>query len=263
VEVLDLNNPVNLCLPPPSFPFPISGAVAEHVNGKLLVCGGFSGDYLSSCFSLTDGEWAVETSMELNTNRAFSKASLVGNDWIVAGGLYSSFDISETAEHLNDDIWMEDLTLPSNFVSHCQVTVNSSYVFLSGGTESLRTYLLNWDTKEWERLDPFPGNIQTGITCGKVTLADGNEEVVAIWRGETFIFSMETLQWRNGPSFEAFSDTSTVQVGNSFMAVGGEGSIGVYYFNPESYEFEPFGRELLFERGDAILALVPNEIANC
>jgi len=263
IEVLDLTNPLRVCLPPPNLPTPLYGQVVDYIDGKVMVCGGYSGEYELSCYAYDGLTWVEETSMELNMRRRYSRASRVAEEWIVTGGSSSLPEVRETYEYLSEDTWIQgENLLPSEYSSHCQVTVDSSYIFLTGGGEG-RTFLIDWNTKEEQELKAFPGNHEAGISCGKVTLDDGTEEVVTVEGGESYIFSMDTLLWRPGPAFGTQSLISTVQIGNTFLAVGGDRSGQVYIFNPTTFEFENTGHRLLNQRAAAGLALVPAELVNC
>jgi len=45
--------------------------------------------------------------------------------------------------------------LPSGTSMHCQVTVHSTYVFITGGYAN--TYLFNWEERQWSNMENNPG----------------------------------------------------------------------------------------------------------
>ncbi len=87
--------------------------------------------------------------------------------------------------------------LPVGMRIHCQITLNSSHIFISDTLNSRNTYLLDWEDNTWHQVES-PLNLYTGGPCGLVTSQSGGKEVVAVSDGVSEIFSVDTLSWRQG-----------------------------------------------------------------
>ncbi len=91
--------------------------------------------------------------------------------------------------------------MPISTRFHCQVTLNSTHIFMSDVASTGNTYLLDWDKQEWTQLDATTDDVYNYGPCGLVTTEDRGQEVVVTAGGKTGIFSVEALQWRTGHFF--------------------------------------------------------------
>ena len=87
--------------------------------------------------------------------------------------------------------------LPVPMSSHCQVTINSTHIFVADIWNTLNVYLLNWETKEWEHLPVLTRRYNVG-TCGVYMSEDNGMEIVIVGDGTSDIYTVDTLVWREG-----------------------------------------------------------------
>jgi len=115
--------------------------------------------------------------------------------------------------------------LPEDKQEHCQVTIGDDQVFVTAGLGDTRfsvesggdTFILDWNTRTWKELEPFPEILMNGAACG---LANNEIVVAANWKW--FIFPLDDLTWRRGPALPAnVEDLVYAQIGDTFVAVGG------------------------------------------
>ena len=80
-------------------------------------------------------------------------------------------------------------------------------------------------------------------------------------KSSSLILDLETLAWRNGPSFSSTVDTSYgAQFGNTFVVV--ENS-GIYEFDPENEAWITRPETLSSSRADVTAIFVKDNIVSC
>merc|ERR1711892_389549 len=129
------------CTPPP-FPHGEYYAYVGRLSpdGPLLCGGDHSGVRQSSCYLLgKDGSW-VTTSSQMSVERAHPAAAQLGETWWVTGGYGQFSNTLSSTEVLTGNTWLSSTPLPTKAWGHCMVQINSSHVFIAGGTGNSGDY---------------------------------------------------------------------------------------------------------------------------
>jgi len=204
------------------------------------------------------------------TPKAHFASSLVGQDWIITGGVPS---LSPSVQVFDKNVFQAIEQLSVNMtLDHCQVTIDDETIFLASGEE---VFLYNFVTEEIEILNTIPSdNVgDFGVDCGFVINAVGEKEIVAIPFNdkETAIFSMSSKEWRLGPSRPGLV-VLPIQLEDTFAIIGGDSSpdeygqnaeSNVYLFNTTTYQLDLLEQELIDKRQDTIAVAVPDEFVTC
>ena len=119
-------------------PFPIKLSYAVGINGTI--CGGESptnfGDYriLSSCWHLNpNGTWT--SGKDMLEARAWFSINKVDDEMFVIGGDESSPVCVEKYSLSKDEYLPCFEHAPAMLNDHCTVTLNTSYIFVTGGVQ--------------------------------------------------------------------------------------------------------------------------------
>ena len=157
---------------------------------------------------------------------------------------------------------------------HCAVRVNTTHLFVAGGTASDSTihaaaFLHDWAADTWTRL-PDMAEPRAEHACGlasdpeRIVVVGGvSEENVQLER--TLIFDLAAMAWRQGPEIPArgfLTYSQSLPYGDSFVLVGGYGyesrqALGaIWRFKPETEQFVTLRERLARPRaGHAVVAL--------
>jgi len=150
---------------------------------------------------------------------------------------------------------------------HCQLTINSTHVFLTSGLET-ETLLLNWETQEYTNLFHIP-TAREHPACGVLNNEEYGLEVLVAAQRSSFIYSFRDLLWREGPKLPVnLSDLAYAPTSDGFLAVAGEDLRGryttlIYRFDETVYEW--YLEEAHLEEGRSFAAAValPEDFAPC
>jgi len=165
--------------------FGIYGHTAVYLDGKVMSCGG-SGISTqvgtNKCFQLSSAlnKWTEMASLPMVT--LGGKSSVIDGKWFITGG-QNFVDLAQMVRTFlyEDGIFVPGPSMPSGKKDHCQLTVNSTHVFVTAGeglTDYLNlrdTYLLDWPNQNWITLDdlPYTGlGDQVSGTCGLLNHPD-------------------------------------------------------------------------------------------
>ena len=144
VELVDPFNANSKCKKPPQFPQQRYYMVSNFVNGAPTVCGGYSNNTFANvtmeevCFRLMNksNTWEFKNSPSLHYPRVYAAGAVVNGSWWITGGYhwyYPSF-ISSDILRPNVTSFISAANLPERMMDHCMATINSSHVFLAGGS---------------------------------------------------------------------------------------------------------------------------------
>ena len=133
VEIIDVGEK-NLKCTMPDFPRKFYAASAAIIEEQMVICGGYSNGFQSSChlFNQTTLQWQKITS--LTTSRGwFGMAKLNGG--LIAVGGYHGSDYLKTTEILTtaSSTWSRSSELPVTIEQHCVVRLNNDTVMAIGG----------------------------------------------------------------------------------------------------------------------------------
>ena len=119
-------------------PFPMKLSYAVGINGTI--CGGESptnfGDYriLSSCWHLNpNGTWT--SGKDMVEARSYFSINKVDDEMFVIGGDTPSTACVEKYSLSKDEYWLCSPHSPRHLNNHCAVTLNTSYIFITGGSQ--------------------------------------------------------------------------------------------------------------------------------
>ena len=164
VEMIDPYNTESRCKKIAEFPQQRYFMVANFINGEPIICGGYSNNTFANltseeiCFRLdnTTKQWESHHSPSLHYPRAYAAGALVDSrSWWVTGGYHWYFPSFTSSDILTpkNPTFMPSFELPEQMMNHCMAAVNSTHVFLAGGSygtgqqgmisQVARLYLLN------------------------------------------------------------------------------------------------------------------------
>jgi len=161
--------------------------------------------------------------------------------------------------------------LPSEKEGHCQVTLNSTHFFITGGGyDDVDTYIFNYGSLEWNNQQKLP-EIMASAACGLVLNENGEQEIVIAKDFSTFVFSMANSEWREGPLLpQSFTNGASVQLRDTFLIVGGRNSVDdtimntIYKFDNIDFEWVRLeDADLEIARMDAAAVAIPADFFNC
>ncbi len=213
VELLALeNDPRNCFNDLPNFPLALHGATGAFVDGEVRVCGGYDGTYFNECydFNPSDGSW--DDGEPMLEERYEAASSVIGGEWFITGGRvctyirYTILKFSCLFKQLCDvylkdsrgdlpttEIWDGDSfrsgpSLPVSMAYHCQVTLNSTHVFLADTLDTRFTYILDWRDFTYVQMESLYISFTTG-PCGLATSDSKGQEIVVSADGLSVIFT--------------------------------------------------------------------------
>ena len=107
----------------PEYPIEVSYAAGSHwKDGKLSICGGWTGSTrINNCYLLDNGQWKANIN-NLKTGRSRHAASNIGNNIMFSGGYNGSQRLSSTEIMHHDGKITSGPNLPKARSRHCQVS---------------------------------------------------------------------------------------------------------------------------------------------
>jgi hypothetical protein len=160
-EIVDLNNPTNVCQPKFWADYPLDKVYAASggllTNNNALICGGRTGSgRLDDCFSI--GIYSIPHGIKktatLTQPRWFASSVVLNSTtlWLTGGYLGSGHTKSTEFVQLTGTTPGPDL--PLEVAYHCLVSLNDTTALLIGGqlqdgTSSKFTWFYNTDHKTW------------------------------------------------------------------------------------------------------------------
>jgi len=267
VDVIDGAESGKTCSPVPNYPVVDSDHTAAFYNGRVHSCG------QEGCFTL--GKDLVWQLMEpLPVGRTSAQSSVVkGMWWITGGDTYDYKTLNSTV--LFDGIsFSEGPKMPTPKSGHCQVNVNDTHIFFTGGFTTPESYLFNWETQEWITLATVPRSTTEAI-CGLLNNASHGLEILYAFTTNadryTYIYNFEDDEWREGSIMpEILWDSSSVQLEDGVVSLGGRLNIAtlrkydlIFKFREDTYEWETFDQHLIAERDSFPSVAVPDDFLDC
>jgi len=272
IELIDLSDKLQTCSIVPNYPLNAEFITTTYYKGKIVACGGGDPPNTDKCFELASDltEW-VEVASIPSGNRAVMASSIIDNKWLISGGWNGGIIFESTFFYDGKDIF-DGPVMPSYKFGHCQITLNSTHVFLaSGGEENAKTFLLNWTTQKYSVLDSVPIN-RPAVTCGLLNNPTYGPEILVADGLYGSFFSLTTFTWRDGPKVpgETLYATSATAP-NGFLVIGGmyfnsttfEYYDSVYKFDEYSYEWSLEKQHLQEPRRAPAAVAVPDSFLQC
>jgi len=145
----------------------LNGAVAAMVNGYLLVCGGYDGqwDNLADCYALIDSSWVERESLKTERSLAAGSLDHLGR-FVVTGGEDNFLDHLATTEVLETTgEWVAGIPLPSPRKMHCQVTTSMGIMSIGG---------FNYEERDLDSVLLLPQNGTAWITLPSMSKPRGS-----------------------------------------------------------------------------------------
>ena len=215
------------------------GTVGTFINGAPLICGGYDTTYWersSRCLKYENDSW-MEAG-QLRQERKHAAATMLYNgSWVVTGGVDNEDDLDTIEVYTpGQGFTVSDITLPEKTSGHNILTLNETHLFLIDGSY---TYILDMESGNWTEMARSSNSFWYSF-AGVIVRSNGEKEVVVAVGQHTEIFSLKSNSWRDSTPLPNRSTNygSSVQYGNTFLAVGGSGSNAVYMFNPEDDKWE-------------------------
>ncbi len=277
----------------PKYPVSAYGATASFYREHIVVCGGTIMEdretqvttETDSChkFNFLDNVWADFGQMLISASNA--KSGVMNDLLWITGGTSASQTQSDTQYFVEDQNGFTfGQQMPIHAQKHCFVQINSTHVFLSdisGSSPSpnqFSTFLINWETREYQSLDQVP-NQRILAGCGLTWTEEKGIEIVVVGNkeeddedGTCDIFSLSTMSWREGPVMEhnAFG-AAIVPLGNSFVMTGGKRrqsnsgnySDAVIRYDAEKEMFYELNVTLGIARAFHMALSIPDDKFNC
>ena len=178
--------------------------------------------------------------------------------WWAAGDDSLPGDISSEI-FIADQGWQNHISTPPIYEGGCNLQLNESHYFLTGGWTSTRAYIIDITNGDYQAIAPTSQE-RVLAGCGVVTLEDGRKEVVItgggyrIFSETTEIFSLDAMEWRWGPDFPVRNyGMASVQAGSTFYVLGGCNNYycdiayhHVYKYNPVNETWDQMPQTLTF-----------------
>ncbi len=282
VEALDFSSQTNECDEVASYPvvldasYSFESARGELINGLARICGG--GDNFgpgeastNACYEYNpeNNVWRDVEPM-LQARSGFGSSKLTTNQWLVTGGNLNNETDLDTSEVWVDGEWIPGPTLLRPTAFHCQVSLNTTHVFIAGGGDytndwlSTDAYILNTEDWSWQIL-PSMSLARGWGACGYV-ISDQNGQEVVVGSGSDSsnpvgIFSLRDLEWRDGPPLDIGAGSVSLQMLDNFLVFDSLGRI--YEFDASSYLWVLSSITLDVGRGYPAVVAVPDEAVNC
>ncbi len=265
VEVVDLENPSNTCNLVTDYPLNDRGMTVGIVDGLIKSCGS---EYdKEECYDYNPSTSSWITSESLINSRTFPKSSFVDGIWLVSGDEISSNDLPLTTEMWTGPGFESGLSLPIPMYNPCQLTVNSSHVFIADTDSTGSAFLLDWNAQTWSVLPRMTVD-RNVMSCGLINNPENGIEVVIFEDGVTEILNLANETWRLGPTAEAIDFASYAQIGDTFVMVGGnidgDELDSIYKFDHINYDWILMSQRLQVPRNRYPgVVVVPDNFVNC
>jgi len=262
--VIDLAEEKKVCKQLPSYPLAIKYHTAAFIKGKIITCGGNDENKIKTdkCFELGPDydDWQEVQPLPYGVNLDM-ESSVMGDKWLISGGM----EVVDSLLVHNGDLFEPGLTMPYGQYGHCQVTVNSTHVLLTGGANQI----LNWETKEFTVLD-FAPNPRLDAACGFINSPNFGPEVLIAAADKADIFSLTDLDWKSGPTLPLSVDyLASAQVDGGFVAVGGIYTPDktytdvIFKFDENVFEWIVLEETLDIPTAYGAVVAVPNDFLQC
>jgi len=267
VELIDLSGEGKTCPTLPDYPHRAQRLTATFYNGNVIACGGDKyGTATSDCFILGPdlSTWEnLGSIVPVSHNMA---SSIIDNKWFISGGRRSTATLQSTSVW-DGSVFEDGPEMPGRKENHCQITVNSTHVFLANGYEYPETYLLDWELETYYIFEDIP-NTQYLSACGLLNNVVNGLEVLVADGEYSYIFSLTNLTWRDGPKLpNNIRQPSSAPTKNGFISIGGRNDDGpvasIYKFDETIYEWGSEIAKLNIGREFAASVPVPDDYANC
>ncbi len=284
VEFVDLSGQKLKCENASDY-FEDYGSTGAYVDDKAFVCGGYKADVGSNyCYSYNNVTKQWDSEKHLSVRRAFASAVAFHNGlWMVTGGRQDSntndYQSTEIASTSNDMTFLQYELLPAPKSFHNLVRLNSTHVFLLGGSElDDRVWIHDRVMGGWDELtsSPMPG-ARRYTHAGLATRDNGDQELVVAggeFNDTSDILDLKTMMWRDGPKLPFdLQNGASVEFGSTFLLVGGYSILGgnvmesIIEYNPgpsignESWTVR--NETLKMARQDFAAFMVPNNYVAC
>ncbi len=265
IEIIDLTvTQPNNCTTLPKYPVKINGNSAALFEGKLISCAG-AADANNQCyiFDPVAKIWSDSGATATTPHHRGKGMTEVGGILLISVGKRTeTWDGSQLSAGPDIPTTMRGY--------HCQATVNRTHVFFAnsatGGTGGGDTYLLNWETKEWTQLADLERK-RSNPACGVAHSQDKGTEIIVTSLGASDIFSINTMQWRVGPTIQETSSLSghaVAQFSSTFMIIGGhENGKQILKYNAATETFDVQPQVLKLPRGYTTAVPVPDSMVEC
>ena len=154
VELIDLSDPGRQCREPANYPLEINGMVGTYINGKAIVCGGYTGDSsdLNLCYQYDESFdlWSAAPSMQF-ARYAAASSNLNDTHWLITGGR-DEYDKSEVYDS-EEKLFHQLSDLPDGTFYHNLVFLNTSKIVMVGGDPATaEVYSFSPRTDHWDSL---------------------------------------------------------------------------------------------------------------
>ena len=271
VQLIDLASEEQNCQQPARFPWR-RGFFGTTFNGLPFAC-----NVQDECYYYNKEQDSWDQDI-YNVGRHVQPGHVMINNscfWVTGG---EEEDYHQTSEIYTNDGWQEFISIPGNKRGHCNLQINDTHYFLTGGEYEVSAYIVDINNPlDYTTLENT--SVPRGYAgCGMVVRSDGSKEIVLAGSGldsdnstaqSSEIFSFETMNWRPGPDLpEPLTGMRGVQLENTFLTVGGErresnyGKIMMYNQRNDSWIIFP--QTLTSSSGGFDSAfLVPDEAVNC
>ena len=211
------------------------GHIAQIIQGKTVVCGGYTSAWEKTCLNYEAGTWS--STKPMTQARDYASSILLSDGSMLITGGYGGSSSKTTLEIWTEHATMEEtktMTLPEEMAEHCMVLISTSQVLLAGNYYGDRksSYLLNitsWPFTFTERIPLSTG--RRGAACGllKNYGVHKNLPIVAGGSGgSTFHKTTEVLingRWETGPTLpRGFYSGGYTNVDEFFLIGGWDGS---------------------------------------
>ncbi len=266
VEVIDLENPTNICNMIADYPVEDGGMTVGLIDGLIKSCGGFHD--IDDCYDYnpTTNSWI--TSASLLNERSIPRSSFIDGIWLVSGDRPGSDEVDSTTEMWMGTGFELGPSLPIPMYQQCQLTINSTHVFFADTQTTGKAYLLNWNEEIWTELPSMTVD-RFAMSCGLINNPENGIEAVIVEGGVTEIFNFRDEEWKVGPTVEFFNNAGYAQIGDTFVVVGGYNDVSdaidtIYKFDHINYDWILMSQRLHVPRAvyPGVVA-VPDEFVTC
>jgi len=262
VEVVDLSNSGSVCPSLPNYPLGIVGLTLSLYNGKLIGCGGSTKTGLiDQCFELgPDLEEWVEVAQPLPKAIAGLTSSVIDNKLFITGGEDSNY-LHNTFIYDGKD-FISGPDIPTFKAYHCQLTLNSTHVFITSGVDT-ETYVFDWPNQKWKRLENglfFMHDAPCGLLQNPMY---GPEALLAVPTAG-YLYSFSDEEWSYAPVLRAdLINQGHAQVTDGLVVLGGYKSDKIVKFSQDSYRWKQLDVTLEQEKYNFAAVSVPDDFLNC
>jgi len=257
----------------PDYPFDVKDLAAAYYHGNIVACGGYDGLRQSPfCYSLGPelNAWNEMDSLP-DGPRERMASSIIDGKWLITGGYNprnpSSGNAYKTTVVYDGVQFTSGPELPVVSDDHCQLTLNSTHVFLVTGDKD--TFTLNWETQEYVFYEKTFIEMPSSA-CGLLNNDNYGSEVLIASRAYSYIFSLTDHTWRDGPKLpEEPVGPVSAPAPYGFVSIGGFlgdfllADDSVYNFDEDLYEWALQKAELKIARFQAAAVAVPENFLNC